>query len=75
MNANEITWTRTNNGFRIDYVGSNGAVITRRGISAKRYSGRNRQGGAKGSYYEVNGKGWFGTLEAAKTAAATLEVA
>jgi len=50
MQATEITWTKVDNGFRIDYVGSNGIVISRRGIGSKLYSGRNRQGGNKGYY-------------------------
>lgn len=73
MNTVEIAWTRTNNGLRIEYVGSNGVVITRKGIGSKLYSGRNRQGGNKGYYYEVNGKGWYGTLKSAKIAASQLE--
>ena len=69
MNAVEITWTRVNNGFRIDYFGSNGTTITRKGIGSKLHHGRNRQS-SKGNYYQVDGKGWFATLAAAKLEAA-----
>ena len=72
MNATETTWTRVNNGLRIVYTGSNGIVITRRGIASKLYSGRDRQGGNKGYYYEVSGLGRYtrlGTLKDAKAAA------
>jgi hypothetical protein len=75
MQATEITWTKVDNGFRIDYVGSNGIVISRRGIGSKLYSGRNRQGGNKGYYYEVSGLGRysrFATLKAAKAAGAAV---
>lgn len=69
MNSAEITWTRVNNGTKIEYVGSNGVVITRKGIGSRLYHGRNRQT-SKGSYYQINGKGWFATLTAAKISVA-----
>jgi len=73
MKATEITWTRVNNGLRIEYLGSNGIVITRRGIASKLYSGRNRQGGNKGYYYEVSGLAKYTRLETLKDAKAAAE--
>jgi len=73
VKATEITWTRVNNGLRIEYIGSNGIVITRRGITSKLYSGRDRQGGNKGYYYEVSGLGRYTRLETLKDAKAAAE--
>lgn len=69
MNSVQITWTRVNHGIKIEYVGSNGIIITRKGIGSRLYHGRNRQT-SKGGYYQINGKGWFATLTAAKNAVA-----
>jgi len=69
MNTTDIKWTMINTGYSIRYEGSNGSIITRHGIGSKNWMGRNRQGGSKGSYYKLNGQGWFNTLKAAKLAA------
>ena len=59
---NKITWTRIkdSNG-RISYLGSNGDVITRKTTGATR-------GRSQGSYFQLNGSGWF-SLASAKAKA------
>lgn len=64
----DIKWTRENNGIRISYTGSNGAVIIRRSIGSKLYHGRDRQH-SKGSYYTYNGLPYY-SLKDAKQAVA-----
>ena len=63
----EIKWTRVNDGIKLSYIGSNGAVIVRRGIGSRLYHGRDRQY-SKGYYYTLNGKGYFVQLRDAKQA-------
>jgi hypothetical protein len=64
----EIKWTMVNDGIKLSYIGSNGAVIVRRGIGSRLYHGRDRQY-SKGYYYTLNGKGYFVQLRDAKQAA------
>jgi len=58
----QITWTRKidNNG-RVSYIGSNGAIITRKSTGASR-------GRSQSAYFQLNGSGWF-NLAGAKLAA------
>jgi hypothetical protein len=63
----EIKWTRVNDGIRLSYVGSNGAVIVRRQIGSKLYHGRDRQY-AKSYYYRLNNSSYY-SLKDAKQAA------
>jgi hypothetical protein len=70
--SNEIQWKRINTGYSIRYEGSNGAVIKRHGIGSKVWHGRDRQGGNKGYYYDLNDKGYYTTLKSAKAVGETL---
>lgn len=66
-----VTWKMEDNGLRLTYVGSNGAVITRRQQGSRLWHGRDRQH-AKSFYYLYNDER-FTRLKDAKAEAEKME--
>lgn len=62
----EIIWKMQKDELgRIKYFGSNGVVISRKGVGQKVWMGRNRSK-PKAVYYQIDGKGFYPTLANAK---------
>lgn len=62
----EIIWKMQKDELgRVKYFGSNGVVISRKGIGQKVWMGRNRSKSSK-VYYQINDKGYYTSLKDAK---------
>ncbi len=67
----QITWKMVDDGLRLTYVGSNGAVIMRKQQGSRLWHGRDRQH-AKGYYYTLNNARFY-RLKDAKAEAEKME--